>query len=308
MSGLLRVDGYLLARPDGEAWHAEWCIAKRQGRQGLRFGEAVGALLRPTADRTENNSYFDTLEAAGAEEGYSNLDLAYFQLQEFLPASGEPLDLAASGALSLPCLERLLGALQALGHRPRHILPRALMAACGLPEGRYRVAELSRTCTCLSTLEVHAGAVRLEASETVRDFGFYHVFAAWMELAAEAFATQRRFDIHRNLAANREQLFAQLRRAFDRPSPTVALELDACQVALDTEAFRIRWPERLAEHGAELRLLPPLALPLPPSAAEIPHCPDPMPETYARLVAALPPAESPQRLTMIEQAHGQASP
>ncbi len=308
MSRLLRVDGYLLARPDGDAWHSEWCIAKTQGRQGFRFGEAAGALLRPTAERAENNSYFDTLEAVGAEDGCSNLDLAYFQLQEFMPSSGEPLDLAASGMLDLPRLERLLGVLQALGHQPRHILPRALLAARELPEGRYRMLELSRTCTCASTLEVQADAVRLEAGEMIRDFGFYHIFAEWMELAAEAFATQRRFDIHRNLVSNREQLFAQLRQAFRRPSPTVGLELDSCQVALDAEAFRIHWPEQLAENGAELRLLSPLDLPLPPDASDIPCCPDPMPDAYARVAEELPPTESPEHLMMIGNLHGQASP
>ena len=308
MSRLLRADGYLLARPDGDAWHAEWCVAKAQGRQGLRFGEAAGALLRPTAERAESNSYFDALEAAGVEEGYSSLDLAYFHLREFLPPAGEPLDLAAGGPLNLPRLERLLGVLQALGHRPRHVLPRALLAACELPDGRHRILELSRTCMCSSTLEVQADAVRLEASEMILDFGFYHIFAAWMELAAEAFATQRRFDIHRNLASNQEQLFAQLRRAFEQPSPAVALELDACQVELDADAFRIRWPERLTENGAELRLLPPLGLPLPPNVSEVPHCTDPMPEAYARLAAELPQTESPARLTMVGKSHGQASP
>ncbi len=302
MSRLLRVDGYLLAQPDANVWHAQWCAARRRASDSWSFGETPGSLFIPKAGREENNVYFEALAPSKSESGVADLDLAYLQLEEFLPAADEPLDLVVSGAFDPVRLEYLLGVLEALAHQPRHVLPRALLAACELPDGRYGILELGRERTLTTIVSVQSGRAKIEATSDYSGFGFYHIFSQWMELAAEAFAAQCRFDMHHNLPRNQEALFTQFRQAFATPhSKVIQLELESRKISLDVDALRIPWPEAILEKDLEYRFLPPLAqaLSLPAQAAGFPNCPDVSPQAYAQVIAHLPKDEAAHRLVMV---------
>ncbi len=284
MSPLLRIDSYALAQPDGTDWRAEWCLAHRDSANGWRFGAQAGERLQPRRTDTENNEYLEV----------PDLDLAYLQLRDFLPEGECVTDLLVSGGIDRMHLESLLGVLEALEHTPRRIFPTALLAARDLGPGRYGIIELGRTRSWISTLDVQPDRARLESVQTYGDFGFYHLFTQWMESAAEAFAAQHRFDVHRNLAANRGQLFEQMRQGFASPSGPIQLSLDAQAVTLDRDAFQARWPKpALDTAGLELRLLPPLAqvLALPEQGLGLPLCANPAPRALSGLDDATAPED-----------------
>ncbi len=280
MSPLLRVDGYLLARAEKESWHSQWCVARRR-EGGGRWQFGTGTLLQSKRDGNENNSYLDSLESHDIGSGGSDLDLAYWHLQHFLSsADGEPLDVLASAALDMPRLERLMGVLAALGHRPRHVLPHALLSVWDWAQrksavsGIYRMVELGRSRTVVSRVQIENGHVLLEEDQTQEfDFGFQQVFARWFELAAQEFASKHRFDVHRNLASNREELFRQMCTAkFGPENHPLALVLESRAIALDVELLTIDWPEKLLESGgAECLLVSPLRQEMPLHSPGISH-------------------------------------
>ena len=290
MSRLLRVDSYALAQPDGAEWRTEWCVARHDGRGNWRFGSDADELLQPKHTDVESNEYLEAAESR-EDRSPSQTDLAYFQLREFLSEEEGPINLSVSGGIGQPRLERLLGVLEALGYAPHGVFPTALLAARNLSPGRYGIVELGRSRSWISTIDVQPGWARLTAVREYGDFGFYHLFTQWMENVAEAFATQHRFDLHRNLATNREQLFGQMRRAFAEKPGQIQLSLDSRAVTLDEKVFQARWPKpALDTEGLELLLLPPLAqaLPLPEQGLGLPCCGNPSPQAYSDLAAALP--------------------
>lgn len=290
MSLLLRIDSYALAQPDGTNWRVEWCLAHRDSKDGWRFGKDAGERLQPRRTGNENNEYLET-PGTGDSQGTSNIDLAYLQLREFLPEGEGSIDLSAGGGIDQLLLEYLLGVLEALDYTPRNIFPTALLAAQDLEPGRYGIIELGRSCSWISTIDVQPGRARLESVQNYGDFGFYHLFTQWMENAAEAFAAQHRFDIHRNLATNRGQLFEQMCQGFARKSGQVRLNLDSRPVTLDEKVFQARWPKpSLDTEGLDLRLLPPLpqVLPLPEQGLGLPLCANPTPQAVSDLDAAVP--------------------
>ena len=287
MSQLLRIDSYALAQPDGTEWQTEWCIARQDAKGDWQFGGEGGELLQPKHTGSENNEYLEAKESRDP----SHTDLTYFQLQGFLPEGGRLIDLSAGGGIDRSRLESLLGVLEALGYAPRGVFPTALLATRGLSPGHYGIIELGRVRSWISVVDVQPGWARLESVREYGDFGFYHLFIQWMENVAEAFATQHRFDIHRNLARNREQLFGQMRQAFaEKPEP-VQLSLDSRTVTLEEGALRARWPKpAFGTEGLELLLLPPLTqtLPLPEQGLGLPCCDNPAPGAFSDLAAALP--------------------
>ena len=289
MSPLLRLDSYALAQSDGTGWRSDWCVTRRDGKGGRQFGEEAGELLQPKRSRDENNEYFEAPDAAG-EQGPSSADLAYLHLREFLAKGEGPIDLLVSGGIDRAWLECLLGILEALAHRPRGIVPTALLAARDLAPGRYGIIELGRNRSWISIVEAGPDHVRLESvRDYCRDFGFYQVFTQWLERAAEAFATQHRFDVHRNPAANRERLFGQMRQAFAGPPGPVQLSLESRSVTLPQEVFQARWPKpALDEEGLDLRWLTSLSLPLPEQSLNFPCCAEPAPQIPFDLASALP--------------------
>ena len=284
----VRIDGYLLAQAcDGE-WQEQWCNAMRTASGGWQFGSKADALLPPKRSRTEDNRYF---EALGVEKSTSVLDLAYRHLQEFLPAPGSSLDVVLGAGLTESQLEILLGMLEALGHTPRHLIPRALAAARALPPGTHQLLELERDRSFISTVAVLPDRVRLDSVAELGAFGLSTLFTQWFELVAEAFAARHRFNIHRNLNANRRNLFRQLHQVFARPdSVPVMLACDEYSVQLEASAFKVAWPERLRKptNGSLYHLLPlPQALPLPAQLFDLPPCADPGPQTYVTVAANL---------------------
>lgn len=289
MSQLLRVDSYALAQHDGAGWQAEWCTARQNAKDSWQFGEEAGDLLQPKHTGSENNEYLETPEP-GESRSPSHTDLAYFQLRAFLPEGGGSIDLSVSGGLGRPRLEALLGVLQALGYSPRGVFPTALLATRGLPPGRHGILELGRSRSWVSIVDVQPGRAKLESVREYGDYGFYHLFTQWMENVAEAFATQHRFDLHRNLAANRERLFGQMRRAFSGKPEPIQLTLDSRTVTLDESVFQADWPKPAFDTaGLELLLLPPLTqvLPLPRHRLGLPCCSTPEPQAYVDLAATL---------------------
>ena len=290
MTQLLRIDSYALTQPNGAEWQTEWCIAHHDAKAGWQFGGEAGEQLQPKHTGSENNEYLEAPEPeAGRSPSY--IDLAYFQLQGFLSEGGGPVDLSVSGGIGQSRIESLLGVLEALGYTPRSVFPTALLAARDLSPGRYGIIELGRSRSWISTIDIQPGRARLESVREYGDFGFYHLFVQWIENVAEAFATQHRFDIHRNLAANREQLFGQMRRAFAEKPEQIQLSLDSRLVTLDERIFQARWPKPALEtEELELLLLPPLtqALPLPEQGLGLPCCNNPTPQIYPDLAATLP--------------------
>ena len=290
MSQLLRVDSYALARADGTEWRTEWCVAHHDAAGDWQFGKEAGELLRPKRSADENNEYLEAPNTA-ENRNTSDLDLTYLQLRQFLPKGEESIDLSVSGGIDQPQLEGLLGILETLGYTPRSVFPTALMAARGLAPGRYGTIELGRNHSWISTVDVQPDQVRLESVRKYGNFGFYQIFTQWMENVAEAFAAQHRFDVHRNLAANREQLFGQMRKAFADQPGQMQFSLDSRLVTLDEEMLQTRWPKPAFDtEGLELRLLPPLtqALPLPEQRLGLPCCANPDPQAYSGLAATLP--------------------
>ena len=277
MAGPLRLDGYLLARPEGDGWREQWCAAARGSDGAWRFDDPAAALLPARDTDAERNRYFESLGPDGA--GRDALDLACRQLEEFLPPPDGALDLVVAAGFADAQLECLLGALAALGHAPRHLLPRALAAAAALPPGRHRLLELGRDRSFVATAEVEPGRARLTDAEECPNFGLCALFGQWLEAAAAAFAERHRYDLHRNLSASRRELYAQLRAAFALPdAEIVTLECAGHAVELEAAAFAAELPARLAG-GGDLALLPPLpsALPLPAGLFGIPAVADPAP-------------------------------
>ncbi len=288
MAGPLRLDGYLLARPEAGGWREQWCAARRAADGAWRFDDPTAALLPARDTDAERNRYFERLEADGA--GRAALDLAHRQLEDFLPPPDGALDLVVAAGLPDARLECLLGLLEALGHAPRHLLPRALAAAAALPPGRHRLLELGLDRSRVADIEVAAGRARLAGAEDCPGFGLCALFGQWLEAAAAAFAERHRYDLHRNLNASRRELYAQLRAAFALPDPAaVALECDGRAVDLEAAAFAAELPARLAGGGG-LALLPPLpsALPLPAGLFGLPALEDPAPDACRALLARLP--------------------
>ena len=318
MNPMLRIDGHLLARGQGERWEAEWCAAHRlEGRKRWQFGS--GSLLVGKHDGNENNSYFESLEAYEIGSGGSDLDMAYWHLQQFLPVSkGASLDLLVSGILNQACLERLMGVLSALGHRPRRVLPHALLAAWHevrrqgtQTAGTYRLIELGRSRSSISMVRLDANELVLVPSQAREyKFGFQHIFSQWLEQAAQEFATRRRFDIHRNLVANRERLFLQMRRAsYGEESQSVPLELDSYVVALDVDSLAINWPEDMLEADrGECWLVPPLVQELalyPPSVSftgKVSPCPEVPIDVVRQVFEEVPEGEGPELITELKLA------
>ena len=246
--------------------------------------------LQPRRTDNENNEYLEAPET-GESRGTSNIDLAYLQLREFLPEGKGPIDLSVSGGIDQLRLECLLGVLEALGYTPRSVFPTALLAARDLEPGHYGIIELGRSRSWISTIDVRPDRARLESVQDYGDFGFYHLFTQWMENAAEAFAAQHRFDMHRNLATNRGQLFEQMCQGFRRENPDRS---DSIWIpgrwTLDEKAFQARWPKSsLDTEGLALLLLPPLMriLPLPEQGLDLSLCANPTPQD--RLQSGLPP-------------------
>lgn len=301
MSQLLRIDSYALAQPDGAEWQTQWCTARHDANGGWRFGAGTGELLQPKRTENENNEY---LEVPEPKEGQSpsDSDLAYFQLRGFLPEGEGPIDLSVGGGIGRPRLESLLGVLEALGYAPRGVFPTALLAARDLPPGRHGIIELGRSRSWVSIVDVQPDRTRLESVREYGDFGFYHLFTQWMENVAEAFATQHRFDMHRNLAANRERLFGQMRQAFFEKPEQMQLSLDSRTVTLEESVFQVHWPKPTFDtEGLELLLLPPLAqaLPLPEQGLGLPCCGNPAPRAFPDLAAALPEDGQAHRCTAL---------
>ncbi len=290
MNPPIRIDSYALARPDGAEWRTEWCSARQDEDGAWRFGEGAGELLRPVGDDRESNEYLEAPEPK-ASRGPSSSDLAYFQLRGFLSEGAGPLDLLVGAGIERARLESLLGVLEALGYEPRGAIPTALLAARDLSPGRYGIIELGRGRSWVSVVDVQDDQARLEEVREYGNFGFYHLFVQWMESVAEAFAARHRFDMHRNLAANRERLFGQMRRAFSGGYERMRLSLDSRVVTLDQNVFQARWPKpALDTEGLRLLLLPPLAraLPLPERGLGFPLRENPAPDACLDLGASLP--------------------
>ena len=301
MSQLLRIDSYALAQPNGTEWQTQWCIARHDAKGAWQFGGETGELLQPKHTGSENNEY---LEAPESKEGQSPsyTDLAYFQLREFLSEGEGPVDLSVGSGIGRSRLESLLGVLEALGYTPRGVFPTALLASRDLSPGRYGIIELGRSRSWISVADIQPGRARLESVREYGDFGFYHLFTQWMENVGEAFATQHRFDMHRNLAANREQLFGQMRQAFFEKPEQIQFSLDSRIVTLDESVFQAHWPKpALDTEGLELLLLPPLAqaLPLPEQGLGLPCCGNPAPQAFSDLAATLPEDGQAHRCTAL---------
>ena len=286
MTPLLRIDSYALACTEGATWQTQWCAARREAEQ-WRFGEATAELLQPKRTASENNEYLENPTTTGT---VSDLDLAYFHLQQCLPDGGRDINLSVSAGIGSTQLESLLGVLQALGFQPQAVLPTALAVARDLASGKHGLIELGRNRSWLSTVEVQSGQARLESVREYAGFGFSQLFTRWVEMAAEAFASRHRFDVHRNFTEKREQLFAQMRQAFAAGGDRVDLTLDGHDVTLGTDEFQARLPTPDFD-TAELTLwlLPPLTqtLPLPGTRLQPACCANPAPDTCAALAQDL---------------------
>ena len=288
MSPLLRIDSYALALTEGTAWQTQWCVARREAGQ-WRFGEAASELLQPKRTANENNEYLENPAATG-NGAASDLDLAYFHLKQFLPEGGSNINLSVSAGIGQTQLESLLGVLQALDFQPRAILPTALTVARDLGSGKHGLIELGRNRSWLSVVDVQSDQVRLESTREYANFGFSQLFTRWVETAAEVFAAQHRFDVHRNFTEKRELLFAQMRQAFADGGKRISLALDGRDVTLGTEDFQTRMPNPGFDTGElDLCLLPPLAqtLPLPEARVQPSCCTTPAPDACAALAQSL---------------------
>ena len=294
MAGPLRLDRYLLARPAADGWRAQWCAAARTPSGAWRFDDPTAALLPARDTDAGRNRYFETLGPDGA--GRAALDLAARQLEEFLPAPDGALDLVIAAGHSDAQLECLLGVLKALGHAPRHLLPRALAAAAALPPGRHRLLELGLDRSFVSTVEVGPERTRLAGEEPYAELGLCALFGQWLEAAAAAFAARLRYNLHRNLNASRRELYAQLRTAFAVPDPeSISLECAGHAVELEAAEFAAELPARLTG-GDDLRLLPPLpsALPLPAGLFGLAALEDPAPAACRALLGRLEAGDAPR--------------
>ena len=294
MAGPLRLDRYLLARPEADGWREQWCAAARAPDGAWRFDDPTAALLPARATDAGRNRYFETLGSDST--GRAALDLACLQLEGFLPMPDGALDLLVAAGHSDAQLECLLGVLKTLGHAPRHLLPRALAAAATLPSGRHRLLELGLDRSFVSTVEVGPERARLVGEDPCAELGLCTLFGQWLEAAAAAFAAHHRYNLHRNLDASRRELYAQLRTAFAIPDPAaVTLKCAGHTVELEAAAFAAELPARLAG-GDDLRLLPPLpsALPLPAGLFGLAALEDPAPAACRALLDRLEAGDAPR--------------
>jgi hypothetical protein len=199
-----------------EVLHRAPAAAVVLGRD-LHFGEDAFKRSRIHPRQTHVH-YFNRLNgdplAVPGERARNHADLVYLHLQQFKPlieAEGGKVLLAVPGVLSGDQLGVLLGVLQEVGIGVQGFVDSAVAAVClqDAPAQAYFLDVMMQRAV-VTTLGID-GDVRRAAVQEVQDCGLSRLLEGWVNVIADRFVRETRFDpLH--AAASEQQLFDQLYR------------------------------------------------------------------------------------------------
>lgn len=181
----------------------------------VRFGEEALRMLR-IHPRQSNQQYFTRLNAdplpVPGRRARNHADLVYLHLMTFKPlieAQGGDVLLAVPGILSTDQLGVLLGVIQEVGIRVAGFVDAAVAALSTrqVPSKAYHLDVMLQRAVVTA---VEAGdSVAKSGAQEVPDCGLNRLLDAWINVIADRFVRETRFDpLH--AAATEQQLFNQV--------------------------------------------------------------------------------------------------
>ena len=288
----LSLEGPQLALGAGDDWERQWCAAEQRDNGSWDLGNATTALLPPEREARRDNRYSENLEAGPK---FSALELFCLQAGEMIGFGGDEIDLVVGAYLDDAMLARVLGVLEALGHRPRFLLPRALLAARGQPRGVVRILEMGRDRSFVSTVSVCEDRVRLDRTDAVASASLCGLLEEWLARVTAAFAEQHRFNILHNLGENRRHLYTQLCADGTSGARDMELECGGYRIRLPAEDWSLPLPSWLAGDARPMLLPLPDPLPFSPESLGLDSCATPLPSDLEEVAAQLETGEAARR-------------
>ncbi len=212
MTAVLEVNDYELTLYKGaEALYQAPAIAIVRENDML-FGEAALRQFR-LFPRQANHQYFAKLNADPLSEpvkrAANHADLVYLHLKELAQVSSDDLVLAVPGTLNGDQLGVLLGICQEAGYNVRGFVDSAVAAVASESSPRQLFhLDVHLQHFVVTELNVDGDVVRGNAEE-IRDCGISNLVNGWVNLIADRFVSETRFDpLH--TADSEQQLYNQV--------------------------------------------------------------------------------------------------
>ncbi|MEZ5560789.1 MAG: hypothetical protein R3E86_19865 [Pseudomonadales bacterium] len=193
----------------------------------LVFGERARHLSR-THPRQTNQQYLSRLNADPlpftVAQAHNHADLVYLHLRELTPLIDEPVLIAVPGVVSPEQLGVLLGILEELGVEVCGFVDTAAAAVSAVVGSATERAGAAADACFLDVLLQRAVVTRLNLSEEIArassqeiaDCGLAKLLDAWINVIADRFISETRFDpLH--AAATEQQLYDQVYDWIDDP-------------------------------------------------------------------------------------------
>ena len=219
----------------------------------LIFGEQAVRLARIHPQQA-NQQYFNRMNGdplpQPVRRAANHADLVYLHLQELAASNADDAVLAVPGTLTGDQLGVLLGICQEAGVDVSGFVNAAVAAVSttAIPE-RVVYLDVFLQHMLLSELGIN-DEIRHERSFEVRDCGFANLMDGWMNLIADRFVQETRFDpLH--TAASEQQLYNQV---YDWVLGAHIRTEVAFQVAHDEQQRRVEVPRSQLEQKAAQRV------------------------------------------------------
>ena len=208
--------------------------------------------------RATNNRFWQQLNETkmpnAMRQCRHHADLAYHHLKAILVQIGRPSDavFGVPGHYDQEQLALLLGIAEASGLKISGLVDSsvAMVAGCA-PQGHYTVADIHQHHITLTTVDV-GKHVRRTAVDTVDQSGLNRIYEACVDLIADAFLEQSRFDpLHE--ADTEQLLYSHLPKWLDE-----ATKAHEIQISLEYRGnrFSVKIPTREFDRVTEMVLAP----------------------------------------------------
>lgn len=219
----------------------------------LIFGESAVRLARIHPQQA-NQQYFNRMNAdplpQPVRRAANHADLVYLHLKELAARNSEDAVLAVPGSMSADQLGILLGICHEAGIEVSGFVNAAVASATttALPE---KVVYLDVFLQHIQVSELTAGdEIRHQRSFEIRDCGFVNLLDGWVNLIADRFVQETRFDpLH--TAASEQQLYNQV---YDWVQGAHHQSEVAFQVAYNEQQRRVEVPRSQLEQKAAQRI------------------------------------------------------
>ena len=208
--------------------------------------------------RAVNNRFWQQLNEAklpnATRQCRHHADLAYHHLKSILHQVGRPSDAVFSvpGHYNDEQLALLLGIAEACGLKISGLVDSsvAAVASCA-PQGHYTVADIHQHHLTLTTVEVDK-QVRRTTVDAVDQSGVNRIYEACVDLIADAFLEQSRFDpLHE--ADTEQLLYSHLPKWLDEATKAQEIQIS---VEYRGNRFSVKIPTRAFERVTEMVLAP----------------------------------------------------